>query len=181
VNNDTLAAYEQSNTASGDNCSILDNSPYQCSNTYSNYVDGTSWVNPGSLPTRFPGTAPLSDTTGQLTSLDFYVYTLSLFPAYSTVITPAPFNATNAAATGCGQGVLTGSIKTSGRSATGTVQITALVPTTTATGKIGGSGAGTTTGSSGSAFPTPSKAGTASMKEGLSLDSFVSMIGLLAL
>lgn len=58
---------------------------------YIRYVMGES----GALPSGFPGTAPLSDLSGDVTSLDFGAYVLELFPACTTMITLAPYSAKN--------------------------------------------------------------------------------------
>lgn len=87
-----------SNTASN-KCSILSD-PDQCINSFSLDTAASTWYNPGQLPSGFPGTAPLSDTTdaGSLTSAPD-PYTFSIFPSYITAITPAPYNKRNADAT----------------------------------------------------------------------------------
>ena len=167
LSNDTIASFASTNPDSGDNCAILENDPSQCSETYSADIYGTSWVNPGALPTGFPGTAPLSDLSGDITSLDFDTYTLELFPAFTTTITLAPYNAKNAQVTGGGQGAVSGSgIETSGSlvsgsSATVSVAITALTASATAKTSAGKTSSGSQ-GSSGSAATTSSKTSTAS-------------------
>lgn len=96
-----LEAFESgyNNTAS-DQCSILADGA-QCVSSFGLDTVASTWYNPGQLPSGYPGTAPLSDTTagGSLTSAPA-PYTYSIFPSYISVITPAPYNAKNAAGTG---------------------------------------------------------------------------------
>ncbi|KAJ5918294.1 hypothetical protein N7454_010669 [Penicillium verhagenii] len=86
------------NESASDDCSILSN-PEQCVSSFTLDTLASTWYNPGQLPSGFPGTEPLSTTTdaGSLTSAPD-PYTFSIFPSYITVITPAPYNAKNAAA-----------------------------------------------------------------------------------
>lgn len=122
------------NPDSGNNCAILDDSPSQCSDTYSADIYAASWVNPGASPSGFPGTVPLSDLSDDVTSLDFATYTLELFPAFTTTITLAPYNAKNAQAMGGRQRVVSASaIKTSGSLVSGS-SATVSVPITELTG-----------------------------------------------
>lgn len=107
------------NESASNQCSILSDSQ-QCVSSFSIDTVASTWYNPGQLPSGFPGTAPLSDTTqhGSLTSAPD-PYTFSIFPSYITVITPAPYNKKNAEATGSG-GSGSGSGSGSGDSTTGT-------------------------------------------------------------
>lgn len=96
-----LDAFESGyNNSASDQCSILADGN-QCVSSFSLDTVASTWYNPGHLPSGFPGTAPLSDTTagGSLTSAPA-PYTYSVFPSYISVITPAPYNARNAAGTG---------------------------------------------------------------------------------
>lgn len=109
------------NETSSDQCSILSD-PQECVASFSLDTGASTWYNPGNLPSGFPGTAPLSDTTdaGSLTSAPD-PYTFSIFPSYITVITPAPYNEKNAQATGTGSADQTGnSAGTGTASGTGT-------------------------------------------------------------
>ncbi|KAJ5652279.1 hypothetical protein N7507_009705 [Penicillium longicatenatum] len=87
------------NESASDECSIL-SEPSQCVSSFTLDTGASTWYNPGQLPSGFPGTAPLSDTTdaGSITSAPD-PYTFSIFPSYVTVITPAPFNEKNVEAT----------------------------------------------------------------------------------
>ncbi|KAJ5753605.1 uncharacterized protein N7511_007758 [Penicillium nucicola] len=80
------------NESASDQCSILSD-PSQCVSSFTLDTGASTWYNPGQLPSGFPGTAPLSDTTdaGSITSAPD-PYTFSIFPSYITVITPAPYN-----------------------------------------------------------------------------------------
>jgi hypothetical protein len=96
------------NLSASDQCSVLsDGTGSQCTSfNFDTYA--TKWYNPGQLPSGFPGTASLSETTagGSLTSAP-EPYTFSLFPAYTSVITPAPYNAKAVTATNTGTAVET--------------------------------------------------------------------------
>ncbi|KAJ5639605.1 uncharacterized protein N7484_007467 [Penicillium longicatenatum] len=87
------------NKSASDECSIL-SEPSQCVSSFTLDTGASTWYNPVQLPSGFPGTAPLSDTTdaGSITSAPD-PYTFSIFPSYVTVITPAPFNEKNVEAT----------------------------------------------------------------------------------
>ncbi|KAI7974994.1 hypothetical protein EIK77_006650 [Talaromyces pinophilus] len=94
-----LDAFESGyNNSASDQCSILADGN-QCVTSFGLDTVASTWYNPGQLPSGFPGTAPLSDTSGSLTSAPA-PYTYSVFPSYISVITPAPYNAKNAAGTG---------------------------------------------------------------------------------
>ncbi|KAJ5909995.1 hypothetical protein N7504_004638 [Penicillium tannophilum] len=90
------------NESASDECSILSD-PKQCVSSFTLDTGASTWYNPGQLPSGFPGTAPLSDTTdaGSITSAPD-PYTFSIFPSYVTVITPAPYNKKNVEATNSG-------------------------------------------------------------------------------
>ncbi|CRL25362.1 unnamed protein product [Penicillium camemberti] len=110
------------NQSASDNCSILDDDTgSQCISSFSIDSDASTWYNPGQLPSGFPGTAPLSDTTdaGSLTSAPD-PYTFSLFPAYTSVITPAPYNAKAVTTINTGTAVQTGTGTGTESIATGT-------------------------------------------------------------
>lgn len=110
------------NQSVSDNCSILDDdTDTQCISSFPIDSDASTWNNPGQVPSGFPGTAPLSDTTdaGSLTSAPD-PYTFSLFPAYTSAITPAPYNAKAVTAANTGTAVLTGTATGTESIATGT-------------------------------------------------------------
>ncbi|KGO44532.1 hypothetical protein PEX1_100570 [Penicillium expansum] len=90
------------NETGSDQCSILSD-PSQCVSSFNLDTGASTWYNPGQLPSGYPGTAPLSDTTdaGSLTQAPD-PYTFSIFPSYITVITPAPYNKKNVEATSSG-------------------------------------------------------------------------------
>lgn len=90
------------NESASDQCAILSD-PSQCVSSFTLDTGASTWYNPGQLPSGFPGTAPLSDTTdaGSITSAPD-PYTFSIFPSYITVITPAPYNQKNVEATNTG-------------------------------------------------------------------------------
>lgn len=50
----------------------------------------TSYYNPNSLPSGFPAKEPLSELAGSLTDSGSESYTFTIFPAYTSVITPVP-------------------------------------------------------------------------------------------
>ncbi|KAH7346145.1 hypothetical protein BKA65DRAFT_594710 [Rhexocercosporidium sp. MPI-PUGE-AT-0058] len=78
---------------SKDNCAILETSPDACVAELGFPYAGTKIVNLLNLPTGIPGSDPLVNNPGNpLTDFGLASYTLSLFPAYSTVIKPAAFN-----------------------------------------------------------------------------------------
>ncbi|PMD34499.1 hypothetical protein L207DRAFT_589090 [Hyaloscypha variabilis F] len=82
------------------NCTIL-NTPDTCVSKYKLPIEGTKWWNPLALPAGVPGTEALSDVAGSVTVPPWGMTktTMVLFPAYTTVITPAAYNEKNAAAT----------------------------------------------------------------------------------
>ncbi len=82
------------------NCTIL-NTPDTCVSKYKLPIEGTKWWNPLALPADVPGSQALSDVAGSVTvpPLGMTKTTMVLFPAYTTVITPATYNEKNAAAT----------------------------------------------------------------------------------
>ncbi|KAE8441186.1 hypothetical protein EG329_005786 [Mollisiaceae sp. DMI_Dod_QoI] len=123
---------------STDNCAILDNSSDTCVSQFGFPFYGTI-SNPLNLPSDEPGTEPLSNLPGNaFTEFGAPAYTLTLFPGYSSVITPAAFKANAGAATGsvgAGSAVVTATAGSTGQSGS-------VAPT--ATGKNTGSGASTT-------------------------------------
>lgn len=100
------------------NCTILDTAPDTCASKYKLPIEGTKWWNPLALPSGVPGTQALSDIPGSVTVPPWgaSTSTMVLFPAYTTVITPAPYNAKNAAATTA----LAGTATAAGATATAT-------------------------------------------------------------
>jgi hypothetical protein len=79
-------------SGSKDKCAILASSPNKCVSEYKFPWVGSTTYNPLSLPTTI-SQEPLSNTAGNAFTKIASVYTLSLFPAYSSVITPVAFNA----------------------------------------------------------------------------------------
>ncbi|CZR69644.1 uncharacterized protein PAC_19544 [Phialocephala subalpina] len=140
---------------SADNCAILDNNSDTCVQQFGYPFYGTV-TNPLNLPAGEPGDEPLSNLAGNaFTDFGAPAYTLKLFPGYSSVITPAAFNADAGVATGSvgasGSAVVTataGSTGTGGSvAATGTAKNTGTATgktgsATTATGKTTGTGTG---------------------------------------
>jgi hypothetical protein len=100
ITNDALDGYASENAPSGNNCAVFDDTASQCGNSCSINIFGTSWANPGALPTGFNGSAPNFDLSGGLTTLDVDTFTLELFPAYIAVTVPSPYNSQNAQAIG---------------------------------------------------------------------------------
>jgi hypothetical protein len=141
------------NNSASDQCSILADGD-QCVSSFSLDTVASTWYNPGQLPSGYPGTAPLSDTTdaGSLTSAPA-PYTYSIFPSYISVITPAPYNAKNVAATQTGTAVET----STGTSATGT----AAAGNSAGTSATGSSVTGTSSTGTGSASSSTAKTGAA--------------------
>lgn len=135
------------NNSASDQCSILADGD-QCVNSFGLDTVASTWYNPGQLPSGYPGTAPLSDTTagGSLTSAPD-PYTYSIFPSYISVITPAPYNAKNAAGTGTVietssvTGTPSDGVSTTGASATGTSTIVTGSTTGAASSSTGQKGA----------------------------------------
>ncbi|KAE9377558.1 hypothetical protein N431DRAFT_527494 [Stipitochalara longipes BDJ] len=93
------------------NCTILDTAPDTCALKYKLPIEGTKWWNPLDLPSGVPGTQALSDIPGSVTVPPWGASTSSmvLFPSYTTIITPAPYNAKNATATTALAGTAIGS------------------------------------------------------------------------
>lgn len=87
------------NNSFSDKCSVLAQ-PAQCS-TFSIETHATTFVNPGALPSGFPGTEPLSNTGGgSITSPGLgATHVFTIFPGYTSTIVAAPYNPSNAAAT----------------------------------------------------------------------------------
>lgn len=129
------------NNSASDQCSILSDGE-QCVASFSLDTVASTWYNPGQLPSGYPGTAPLSDTTagGSITSAPA-PYTYSIFPSYISVITPAPYDSKKAAATNTGTATETGAltsatgVSATGVSATGTGSTSG--PTSSSTSKQG--------------------------------------------
>ena len=113
------------------NCTILDTAPDTCASKYKLPIEGTKWWNPLALPAGVPGTQALSDIAGSVTVPPWGMTktTMVLFPAYTTVITPATYNEENAAATTGVSGTTTAAGATAG---TGTGSTGAAVTTTKA-------------------------------------------------
>ncbi|KAF8847563.1 hypothetical protein BDZ45DRAFT_320904 [Acephala macrosclerotiorum] len=125
---------------STDNCAILNNNSDTCVQKYGYPFHGTV-TNPLNLPAGEPGDEPLSNLPGNaFTDFGAPAYTLKLFPGYSSVITPAAFNADAGAATGS-VGASGSAVVTATAGSTGTGGNVAA--TGTATAKTG-SGATTT-------------------------------------
>ncbi|KAH7354996.1 hypothetical protein BKA65DRAFT_475466 [Rhexocercosporidium sp. MPI-PUGE-AT-0058] len=126
------------------NCTILDTAPETCASKYGFPIKGPKQVNPFELPAGFPGSQALSDLPGSLTVPPWGTgpTSLTLFPAYSTAITPAAFNAKNAGGSSVATG--TGAAATGARTGSAT-EIGAGSPTAT----IKGSGAAISTGNTG--------------------------------
>lgn len=102
------------------------------------------------LPSSEPGTEPLSNLPGTaFTNFGAASYTLALFPGFTSVITPAPFDAGNAAATGTADGIQSVKQIESGTATRGTSR--------SASGTNAGAAGGTSTGSSTGTAATPSK------------------------
>lgn len=117
-----MEAFESGyNESASNQCEILSDGS-QCVTSFSLDTVASTWYNPGELPSGYPGTLPLSDTTdaGSITSSPD-PYTFTIFPSYTTVITPAPYDKKNVAATQTGTtaGSATGTTAT-GTAATGT-------------------------------------------------------------
>ncbi|KAJ5623055.1 hypothetical protein N7490_011660 [Penicillium lividum] len=110
------------NESASDDCSILDDGTgSQCMASFTFESEATTWYNPGQLPSGYPGTAPLSDTTdaGSLTVAP-EPYTFSLFPAYTSVISPVPYNAKAVTAVNTGTAAQSATETGTGASSTAT-------------------------------------------------------------
>ncbi|KAH7416638.1 hypothetical protein BKA64DRAFT_655640 [Cadophora sp. MPI-SDFR-AT-0126] len=95
-----IAAAQRLVGNSKDNCAILETSADTCVAELGFPYAGTKIVNLLNLPTGIPGSDPLVNNPGNaFTDFGSPSYTLSLFPAYSTVIKPAAFNTKAAAGT----------------------------------------------------------------------------------
>jgi len=93
-------------SSSTDKCAVLDNGTDTCVTKYGFPFVGTTAYNPLNLGSSEPGTEPLSNTAGNaFTAFPVPTTTLSLFPAYTSVIIPAAFNA----AAGADSNLVTGS------------------------------------------------------------------------
>jgi len=109
------------------NCTILDTAPDTCVSKYKLPIQGTKWWNPLELPADVPGTEALSDTAGSVTVPPWGMNKSSmvLFPGYTTVITPAAYNAKNAAATtGVGDTTIAGATTGMGTGSAGAAATT---------------------------------------------------------
>lgn len=144
-----LTSTQQLIGKSTDNCAVLDDQStgFDTCVTQFGYPFYGNITNPLKLGTDAPGTEPLSNMPGNaFTVFGADSYTLALFPGYSSVITPAAFNANAGVATGTiqeGSAVVTATSAASGTSKSGVVA-------PTVTGKQSGSaatGKGTNTGS----------------------------------
>ncbi|KAH8671937.1 hypothetical protein BGZ60DRAFT_527375 [Tricladium varicosporioides] len=158
---------------STDNCAILETNPDACVTDLKFPWYGSTAYNPLALPTNMPGTEPLSNNPGNaFTDFGKPSYTVILFPAYSSVITPAAFKA--------GAGV-TGSV-TLGGVVSGTTGITGTGGSVTATGTGGAAGTPTGTGTGSSAAATSkSGAGVVSVREGLGVSWIVAALGMVGM
>jgi hypothetical protein len=130
---------------SADHRAILNNDPQSCITTYGYPFVVPEAYNPLKLPSGVPGTDPLTNEPGNaFTVCAKSAFTLVLFPGYSSVITPVPFDtkaaagtqgfgagSSAAAATGTGSGSVTTTGKSTGTSSTGTVTGTSVSATTT--------------------------------------------------
>jgi hypothetical protein len=77
---------------SSDKCAILNNGTSACIKDYGFPFVGTTAYNPLSLPAGKPGTEALSNTEGNaFTVPPSPTLTLTLYPAYTSTITAAPF------------------------------------------------------------------------------------------
>jgi hypothetical protein len=128
---------------SSDKCTILNNGTATCISDYALPFAGSKAYNPLSLPGGEPGTEPLSNQVGNaFTELPSSVYTLSLFPGYTSTITPVAFDAKAASAD-------TQSIGTApplvAASATATGSGNVVATGTSTTGKSTGSGSAAST------------------------------------
>ncbi|PMD31554.1 hypothetical protein L207DRAFT_591505 [Hyaloscypha variabilis F] len=75
-----------------DKCAVLNNGTATCVKDYGFPFVGTTAYNPLSLPAGEPGTEPLSNTAGNaFTVFPSPTMTLTLYPAYTSIITAAPF------------------------------------------------------------------------------------------
>jgi hypothetical protein len=104
IKSDQVSYSEIASAAGGGplgNCTILNTAPDTCASKYELPIEGTKWWNPLALPAGVPGTQALSDVAGSVTVPPWGTTktTMVLFPAYTTVITPATYNEENAAAT----------------------------------------------------------------------------------
>jgi hypothetical protein len=128
---------------SSDKCAILDNGTETCITDYGYPFAGSKAYNPLSLPSGEPGSEPLTNQAGNVfTELPSSVYMLSLFPGYTSTITPAPFDSKAASAD-------TKSIGTAppvvSASATATGSGNVVATGTATTGKSTGSGSAAST------------------------------------
>lgn len=159
-----LGAY---NETASDGCSVLADGASACQATYSIDTAATTFYNPGVLPSGFPGTEPLSDLGGSITSpLLGATYTFSVFPAYTSTIIAAAYNAKNAAATAsfAASGTI-GGVATAAAASTGTV---AAASSSSGTESMATTSAATQTSASDSTATTPANAATTTKSSGAS-------------
>jgi hypothetical protein len=99
--NPTISDYQKIiSQLTTDNCAILDTESRLCTSNFGTQKDGPIWYNPLNLPAGEPGTEPLSnEPRTPFAEFGAATYTLELFLGFTSVITPAPFSAQNAAAT----------------------------------------------------------------------------------
>jgi hypothetical protein len=160
-------AQDLDNTYSKNKCAILNNATDLCASSFGIKKAGSTWYNPLQLPSSEPGTEPLSNLPGTpLTDFGAASITLKLFPGYSSVITPASFNAQNAGP--ISGPVLDTPIPTGNATdiATDTAAATAAATTTAATTTTAtGTEASGSTGSATGTGATASKTGGASISD----------------
>jgi hypothetical protein len=76
-----------------DNCAILDSNSGICVSQFNFPFDGSKVYNPLNLPPGVPVNGPVPNLPGNaFTEFGEPVYTFQLFPAFTSVITPVPFN-----------------------------------------------------------------------------------------
>lgn len=167
-------ATTQSVSSSKDKCAVLDTNPESCVTDYGSPWVGPNYYNAQNLPADQPGTEPLSDLPGDsFTEFGDTDFTLTLYPGFSTVITPAPFVATAGEASGGGSSQSTavstqkGGGNTASRasvsgSATKTATASGDLTTPTTTKAVGGSATTAPTDTGDLAAATTTKAGTGS-------------------
>lgn len=141
-----------------DSCAILENdNGANCAPTFGIQKAGNIWYKPVKLPSSKPGTEPLSNLPG-IAFMDFGAasYTLTLFPGFTSVIIPALFDASNAAATDIAAVIQSGQPIESDTVATWNSE--------PATGTSARVAVGATTGSGTGAPVTPSKTNSATAR-----------------
>lgn len=144
---DYLSKMQKLISPSSDHCAILNNNSDTCVTEY-HYPFVATVYNPLELPPGEPGTEALSNTAGNaFTKFGASTFSLSLFPGFTTTITPAPFNAKAGAATGTVAS--TGGVVATGTNAAATAASTGKATGTGSSAAASGTAA-TTTKSSGS-------------------------------